>query len=130
MAIKPEKYRKYYRECSNNFAADCRPIQRINNHSVMEDVNYYAAGLNFQLTDLVSSWVTHSLQSAAKFFVHLLQYLWFFFQLFFHDLISNFYHFMLVINSIKLTDHDLTNIFCIKLLYVSVFWHELFQVLE
>ena len=25
LAIKPEKNRKYYRKCSNNFAADCKP---------------------------------------------------------------------------------------------------------
>ena len=47
-----------------------------------------------------------AVQSAAKFFEHL----WFF-----SCLNDNFYHLMLVINSMKPKDYDLTNIYFIKL---------------
>ena len=49
-------------------------------------------------------------QSAAKLFEHLRQYL-----LFFSGLITNFYHPILVKNNKKSVDHDLTNLYFIKL---------------
>ena len=50
------------------------------------------------------------IQSAAKLFEHLRQYLQFF-----SDLVDNFYYLMLFINSIRPKDRDLTNIYFIKL---------------
>ena len=55
----------------------------------------YAVSVNFKY-----------LQSAAKLFEHLRSYLQFF-----SDLIANFYHLMLVTNSIKTKDHNLRNIY-------------------
>ena len=46
------------------------------------------------------------LKSEAKLFDHLRYYL-----KIFYGLTANFYHLMLVINSIKPKDHDLTNLF-------------------
>ena len=63
--------------------------------------------------------------STAKLFERLRKYLQFF-----SALITNFYCFMLVINSIKLKDRDSTNIYCIKLYYIWVFCHELSKMLE
>ena len=53
---------------------------------------------------------SRKLQSAPKLFEHLRLYL-----LFFTGLIDYFYYIMLVISNRKPKDHDLTNIYSIKL---------------
>ena len=61
---------------------------------------FYQAVLNTVLK------IDYMLQSAAKLFEHLR---------FFTSFIANFYSLTLVINSIKPKDHDLTNIYIMKL---------------
>ena len=56
------------------------------------------------------------LQSETKLFQHLRYYL-----RFFSGLIANFYHLMLVINSVNPNDHNLTNIYFIKQHLIWVF---------
>ena len=62
------------------------------------------------ISDLKIMKIKSHVQSATKLFEHLQNYLEFF-----SSLNANFYHFMLVINNIKSNDHELTNIYFIKL---------------
>ena len=62
------------------------------------------------------------MQSAAKIFRAFAKVAYF------SGLIANFYHFMLLINCIKLKNHEFSNIYLIKPHYIWGFWHELPQV--
>ena len=68
---------------------------------------------------------TSILQSAAKSFEHLQEYLQFF-----SSLVANLYHLMLLINRIMSIDNNLTNIYFIQLQNVRFLRHELSKMFE
>ena len=68
--------------------------------------------------ETVSMYSFYYIQMPAKLFEHLR---------IFSGLIANFYNIILIINNIKPKDHDLKNIYFIKLRKIWIFWHEILK---
>ena len=52
MAIKPEKNRKYYRKCSNSFAADCMRTKNMHHNLNIQFLTFKISVLYFQVNYL------------------------------------------------------------------------------